>query len=84
MPKVIVSLRSIFFIKWTEFLNFSHFRSLVTLSHLLLYALFIGLKLYRWLSNAFLRWAQVKLESQSTGVRNDPIHEYCLVGATLG
>ena len=31
-----VSLRSIFIIKMTEFLNFSHFRSLGTLGHLLL------------------------------------------------
>jgi NitT/TauT family transport system substrate-binding protein len=30
-----VSLRSIFLIEMTEFLNFSHFRSLLTLAHLL-------------------------------------------------
>ncbi len=36
MPKVIVSLRSICLIKWTEFYNFRHFRSLLILAHLLL------------------------------------------------
>jgi hypothetical protein len=42
-------------IKMAEFINFSHFSSLVTLAHLLLQALFIGLKLYHRVLNTFLR-----------------------------
>jgi len=35
--------------------NFRHFRSFLILAHLLLQALFIGLKLYHRVLNAFLR-----------------------------
>ncbi len=48
-----VSLALHLLIKLIEFLNFSHFSSLGTLAHLLLYALYIGLKLYHCVLNAF-------------------------------
>jgi hypothetical protein len=49
-----VSLALHLSIKMIEFLNFSHFRSLVTLGHLLLYTLFLGLILHHRVLTIFL------------------------------
>jgi hypothetical protein len=58
MPKVKVSLRSIYY-KNDRILNFRHFSSLLILAHLLLKALFIGLKLYHRVLSAFFKIASI-------------------------